>query len=122
MSFSNYMENRALSLFRNQSGAIAAVYVKLHIGNPGEDGTSNAAAETTRKAVTFATESGGTINSNADVTWTNVAATEAISYVSLWDASSAGNCLGSGPLTQARSLTAGDSFTIPSGLLAISLD
>lgn len=34
-------------------------YVKLHIGDPGEDGTTNAAANTTRQAGTFSAASGG---------------------------------------------------------------
>jgi hypothetical protein len=55
VSISNYAENAILdALFNNTSLAVAARYVKLHTGDPGEAGTANAAGETTRKSVTGA--------------------------------------------------------------------
>lgn len=123
MSYSNYLEDRINdAVCRNTSLAISAVYVKLHTGDPGEAGTSNAATETTRKVVTFAASSSGTSTSNADATWTSVAGSETYSHVSLWDASTSGNCLGSGALTASRAVVAGDSFSIPSGSLTFSSD
>jgi len=96
-------------------------YTKLHIGDPGEDGTNNAAAETTRKSTSYGASSGGVITTDADLTWTNVAGSETISHVSQWDASSAGNCLGSGALSASKAVTAGDTFTIPSGSQTVTI-
>lgn len=99
----------------------SAVWVKLHVGDPGAAGTSNAATETTRKQGTFGTgASGGAISNTAALTWTNVAGTEDFTHFSAWDASSAGNFLFSGTIT-ANAVTAGDDFTIPVGDLDVTL-
>lgn len=121
MSYSNYLEDKINdAVCNNVALQVGQVYIKLHTGDPGEDGTANAAAETTRKAASYGASSGGTATSDADVTWTNVAGTETITHISKWDASSAGNCLGSGALTTPKALTAGDTFTIPSGSLTFT--
>lgn len=99
----------------------AAFYVKLHTGDPGSAGTSNAATETTRKAATFSAASGGAITTSADLIWTSVAGTETISHVSFWSASTAGTFLGSDALAASKSLTAGDTFTISAGDLDLDL-
>ena len=120
MSISNYLEDKLLDTLRNQSLAVAAVYVKLHTGDAGEDGTTNAASNTTRQSVSFSSAASGSMASSAAVTWTNVPATETYSHFSLWDASSAGNCLWSGALSSSASVSAGDTFQITS--LTLTLD
>lgn len=124
MSISNYLENELLdAVFRNGSFAVANVYVKLHIGDPGEDGTANAATETTRIQATFGSAaSGGTISNTANINWTSLAASETISHISLWDASTAGNCLWIGALSSSQDVAAGGNFTIATGDLDVSLD
>jgi len=92
----------------------------LHTGDPGEDGTANAASESTRKAVSFAAASGGSMSSSGTVEWTNVAATETYTHWSLWDALSAGNALWSGALASSAAVVAGDTFQITS--LTLTLD
>lgn len=99
----------------------AAFWVKLHTGDPGSAGTSNAAGETTRKQPSFAAASGGSISSNADLVWTNVSTAETYSHVSYWDASSGGTFLGSAALSASKTVAVGDTFTIPSGSLTVSL-
>lgn len=101
--------------------APVAFYVKLHTGDPGAAGTSNAATNTTRVACTFAAASGGSMASSADVAWTSVSTTETYSHVSFWDAVSSGSFIGSNSLTASRSVTAGDDFKIPSGSLTLAL-
>ena len=120
MSISNYLENAILDTLRNQSLAVASVYIKLHTGDPGEAGTSNAATETTRKLISFSAASSGSMASSAAISWTNVAATEVYTHWSAWDNSSAGNCLWTGALNASASLTAGDTFTIST--LTLTLD
>ncbi len=99
----------------------AEFWVKLHTGDPGSAGTANAATETTRKQATFAAASAGVANTSADLAWTSVAGTETVSYVSFWSASTSGTFLGSDALDTARSLTAGDNFTIASGDATLTL-
>jgi hypothetical protein len=120
MSISNYGELAFLDTLRNTSFAVATPYVKLHLGDPGEAGTSNAAVEATRKAISFSAASGGSMVSSATVEWTNVSTTETYSHWSLWDASTAGNCLWTGALASSAAVTAGDTFQITS--LTLSLD
>ena len=99
----------------------SAVYVKLHTGDPGAAGTANAAGNTTRQQATFAAASGGANASNADVVWTNVNTAETYSHVSYWTASSGGTFLGSAPLTASKLVAVGDTFTIPTGSLTMSI-
>lgn len=124
MSISNYLEDKILDkVCRNVDFTVSGVYVKLHTGDPGEDGTANAATEADRVQATFGSAaSGGTISNTAAITWTNVAATETYSHVSLWDASTAGNCLWAGALTASKSVNSGDTFEIATGDLDVSLD
>jgi hypothetical protein len=120
MSISNYAELALLNTLRNTSFAVAATYIKLHTGDAGEAGTTNAATEATRKAISFSAASSGSMASSATVEWTNVAASETYSHWSLWDASTAGNCLWTGALSSSAAVTAGDTFQITS--LTLSLD
>jgi hypothetical protein len=122
MSISNYAE---LKILEHTTGKTAwtiptDVYIKLHTGDAGEEGTSNAASEATRKEASWATASSGSIATDATLEWTNVAATETYSHWSMWDASTAGNCLWTGALSSSAAVTAGDTFQITS--LTLSLD
>jgi hypothetical protein len=127
MTIANYAELKLLDAVFNHSttgGGLptADVWVKLHIGDPGEDCTSNVAGETTRKQVSMAAASSGACVSDADITWTAVAASETITHISIWDASTAGNALWYGALTASKAVNAGGTFTIPSGSLSASLE
>lgn len=118
---SSYLANKFLDAVGNGNAYSAAnVYIKLHTGDPGANGTANAATETTRKEVTFAAASSGAIASDAAVTWTNIAGTEDATYFTAWDNASAGNFLFSGTIT-GNAYVAGDTYTIPSGSLTASL-
>lgn len=123
MSISNYAEAKILDcLFNNTAfGAVANVYVKLHIGDPGEDCTANAAAHTTRVEATWAAASGGTITTDAAVTFSSMAANETISHISLWDHLTAGNPLWNGALTASKAVTTGDTLQFPTGDIDITL-
>lgn len=94
--------------------APTAIWMKHHVGDPGSAGTSNAATETTRKQGSFAAATGGTITTDAALTWTNVAGSEDYTHWSAWDASTAGNFLCSGTTTS-NPVTAGDTFTVATG-------
>ena len=108
------------ALANNTSYAVAQVYIKLHTGDPGAAGTANAATETTRKAASFGVAVAGAINSDADISWTNIAGSQDASHFTAWDNLTAGNFLFSGTIT-ANPYTAGDTYTISSGNLSASL-
>lgn len=116
MSLSNYGEKYLLEKLPEK------VWIKLHTGDPGEECTSNAAGETTRKEVTLATPSGETRKSSTAIEWTNVSTAETYKYVSAWDASTNGNAFGSGAFTAEKTVAVGDNFLVKSGELEIKLD
>jgi hypothetical protein len=92
--------------------AVTNVFIKLHIGAPGEDATGNPAGETTRQEATFGAAASGVVSLSATVSWTNVSTTETYSHFSLWDASSAGNPLVVGALDSPVAVTAADDFDL----------
>lgn len=98
-----------------------ALYIKLHIGDPGAAGTANAATNTTRQQATFGTDAAsGAISNTAAVTWTSVAGSEDYTHFSAWDNVSAGSFQFSGTVT-ANAVSAGDTFTIAIGDLDVTL-
>lgn len=99
----------------------AAVWVQLHVGDPGAAGTSNPATETDRVQATFGTgASGGAISNTSALTWTAVAGAEDYTHFSAWDASTSGGFLFSGTVT-ANAMLVGDNFEIPIGDLDVAL-
>jgi len=122
VGLSAYSANKVLDIIGNAGSwsGITDCYIKLHTADPGAAGTTSAATETTRKAVSFGASSGGVMTSNADVTWTSIAGSQDASHFSLWDDVSAGNFLGSGVIT-AAAYTAGDTFTLTSGNISLTL-
>ncbi len=116
--------NSLLDALFNQTNYTAptAIWIKLHVGDPGAAGTSNAAVETTRKDITavFSAAASGAVTSDTAVTWTNVAGTEDFTHWSVWTASTGGTFLWSGTVT-ANAVTAGDTFTLPIGDIDASL-
>ena len=118
---SAYTANKVLDALGNATAfSVTDVYIKLHVGDPGANGTSNPATETTRKVVTFAAASNGTIASDSAATWTNIAGSEDATHFTSWDNLTAGNFLFSGTVTS-NPYTAGDTVTIASGSLTASL-
>lgn len=118
---SAYLANAWLNALGNATSfSVTTAYVKLHVGDPGSAGTSNAATETTRKAVSFAVASNGALASDADVTWTNIAGSQDATHFTAWDNATTGNFLFSGTIT-GNAYTAGDTYTISSGGLTVSL-
>jgi hypothetical protein len=101
--------------------AFASAFVKLHTGDPGSAGTSNAAAgSTTRPAVTWAAASGGAIAMNGTApSWTNGGTSETITHISVWDNATAGNFMFSVALTASKAWVSTDTLTL--NTLGVSL-
>ena len=118
---SSYLANAWLNALGNATAfSVTTPYIKLHVGDPGSAGTSNAATETTRKSVSFAAASNGALASDADVSWTNIAGSQDATHFTAWDNETAGNFLFSGTIT-GNAYTAGDTYTISSAGLTVSL-
>ena len=103
--------------------AYGPLYVQLHTGAPGPNGTANVAGESTRESSgssPFAAPSGGTTTSNNAVTWTDVSTDETYTDVSLWSLATSGVFVASGTIT-ANAVETGDTFTIPAGDITVSI-
>lgn len=97
-----------------------SLYVKLHTGDPGATAATAASAVTTRYACTFSASSAGSMAlTSMGGTW-SMTATETISHISLWDASTAGNFMWSVALTASKSVVSGDTLSLTSLTLAFS--
>lgn len=94
-------------------------YIKLHVGDPGAAMTANAAVETTRKQITWAAPSGGSIASSVDAAWSAIAGSEDATHFSGWSAGTGGTAGYSGAIT-ANPYTAGDAYVVPAGGLTLT--
>ena len=112
--------NSFLNVKRNTAyAAIATPFVKLHTGDPGAAGTTNASAVTTRNAITWNAASGGSMTLNTLGTWA-MTASETITHVSIWDASTAGTFIESWALTAGVAVVNGSTLTIGTFTLAVT--
>ena len=102
--------------------APAGTWLQLHTADPTDAGTTSVASNSTRQSASWAAASNpaGTKATSATVTWTSVPAAETYSHWSLWDASTAGNCLWTGALASNATVAIGDTFQITS--LTLTLD
>jgi hypothetical protein len=120
MSLSNFLETALCNHLRGGTAYTQPtnLYVKLHLGDAGEAGTANAAAETTRIEVTFGAPSDGVMLNDAEVLWEAVSTTESYTHFSVWDDVSAGNNLGAGALGATVEITAGEDARFAVGALS----
>lgn len=106
--------NSYLGVYRNTAySAIATVYVQLHTGDPGASGTSNVSALTTRNAITWNAPSGGSMTLNTLSSF-SMTASETITHIALFTASSAGTFLQSAALTGSVPVINGSTLTFSS--------
>jgi hypothetical protein len=121
VGYSTYTANKTLdALYNNTSFAVTNSYMQLHVGDPGAAGTSNPAAETTRKSLSFGVASSAEIANDAQIVWTNITGSETATHFTIWDASTGGNFLWSGTMS-ANPHTDGDTLTVAVGDLDISM-
>ncbi len=119
MDFTNYGAEQTLRWVLGQTAQTppAEFFVALHIGDPGNAGVNNPAGETLRveyipdaiNVVGGVTGEAFVLN-NGDINWTNLAATETLSHVSIWDALTGGNSWYKGPLVAPVAVVAGGNF------------
>lgn len=133
-ALTNFAENLLLTWLMTDAAAPTrptAWYAALHTGDPGEAGDANEVvvgtdADYVRKAVTFAdpVSDSGQVLSEAQVAWTanSGASTYTITHVSIWDASTAGNCLFKGQLLVPHEMVASGVFALDAGKIICALD
>jgi hypothetical protein len=112
--------NAALNVLRGTTWTGLSVFVKLHTGDPGAAGaTAAAVGSTTRPAISWSAASAGSMAiTGTNPSWTNGGTTEVLSHISLWDASSAGNFLGSAALGSTQSWSSGNTYTLTSATVS----
>lgn len=111
--------NAKLNVWRNTTYTGVNAFCKLHTGDPGSAGTANASTVTTRNAITWSAASAGSM-SLSSLSGFSMTATETITHISIWDASSAGNFLASAALTASKNVTNGDTLTISTLTVALT--
>ena len=120
---SNYLENKLLDhALRNTSYTPAAtVYLTLFVGSPTDAGTGGTEVNVTRQAVTFGAAASGTVSNSSSVSFTSMPAVT-VTHIGVFDASSGGNLLLHGALSSSVVAASGDTFTIATNDLDITLD
>ena len=103
-------------------GTFGTNWIKLHIGDPGAAGASNpAVGDATRKQATMAAASAGSKAMTGTAgPWTNGGASETISDISMWSASSAGTFNASAALTANQPWVATNTFTLTALTISIT--
>lgn len=111
------MANAMLNGVRHTAFDINGTTTKLHVGVPGDDGTSNySAGDTSAKTTTFGAASGGAIALSNSPSWTNGGTDEQLTHISVWTSTT---FLWSAALTVPKDWSVTDTFTLTT--LGISL-
>ena len=129
--FSNYMQNNILNWVKgtNMPTAPTTVYVGLHTADPLDDDTGGGEVTTTiraagRVAVSWGAIAGNSqIDNSAIVDFGNADGAPAgpVSHFATYDAPTAGNQIMNGPLTNPKTINAGDPVSFPVGTLSKSI-
>lgn len=127
-AFSNYAENLVLDWIFTTGSATRPTtwYVGLHTADPTEAGSTGELSGNgyARQSVTFAAASSGATSNSGTLTFGPNTSSNwgTVSHISVWDASTAGNCLAYGALSSSVAISVGDSLVISAGNLDITLD
>jgi hypothetical protein len=133
MSFSNYLELELLDHVWGNSAytAPATLYVALSTTTPADDGTNftepsgNAYARVavTNNTTNWPNAAGGAKANGTAITFpTATGSWGTVTHFGIFDASSGGNCLGTGALSVSKTITSGDTAAFSAGDLDITLD
>lgn len=108
--------NNMLNAFRANAHSVAAVYVMLHTGDPGEDGDDNISdGDDSLKLINFAAPTSGQLTSSSTPIWTNDDTNETLTHASAWDGSDGpgtDTLLWTAQLTDPQSWADGDTYTL----------
>lgn len=104
--------NALLNTVNNNSFAVSATWVQLHVGDPGAAGTANLSVVTTRQQATFAAAASGALALSVSPTAWNMTATETIVNISIWSTSTGGTFYWSATLAVPKTVASGDTLTL----------
>lgn len=124
-AMSDYLELKFLDHFTGtaSTSAPSAVYLGLSTASLNDDnsGTELSGSGYTRKVITFASASSGSIANNSAVEFpTATGSWGDISHFGIYDASSSGNLLFHGAFSASKTIASGDILKVASGSLTIS--
>tara|TARA_Y100001937_G_C7014076_1_gene282333 strand:- start:35 stop:421 length:387 start_codon:yes stop_codon:yes gene_type:complete len=124
-AMSDYLELKFLDHFTGtaSTSAPSAVYLGLSTASLQDDnsGTELTGNNYSRKAITFASASGGSIASNAAVEFDAATGSwGSVSHFGIFDAASSGNLLFHGAFSAAKTIASGDVLKVASGSLTIT--
>lgn len=122
----NYLANKMLDhalrghVSESEYERPSQVYLALHTGNPGDTGSENevSGGAYARQIVTFAESAEGVIENSNVPLFTMPACT--VSYFSVWDASTGGNCLFYDIIASPQTFNTSDTFSPQAGAVTIS--
>jgi hypothetical protein len=116
-------EVAGLKFLTAQGGTISAIYVALCTSAPDDasPGTEVSGGSYARQSASFSTPSSGSCSNSGDLVFTGMPACT-VSHIELYTASTSGTRLWYGPLASSKTVSSGDTFTIPAGSLVLSLD
>ncbi len=99
-------------------------YLALHTADPTETGSTGELSGSgySRQAITFGAASSGSASNTSTHTFTATGSWGTVTHFSIWDASTAGNCLYKGALTTSRTVATGESLTVASAAIVVSED
>ena len=129
-SFTDHWENEILDhLFGKGSYTPPTIHVGLSTADPGDSGaglsepSGNGYARVSTAAADWNSASGGSLdNANAIVFPQATGSWGTITHFALFDASTGGNMLAHGSLTQSKTVASGDTAQFAAGDLDVSLD
>lgn len=125
--FADYSEGEVMKyLFTTSSMGTrpTAWYVALHTGDPADTGATNEVSGSSyaRQSTTW-TRTGGQVVTAASITYPTVTSADyTVSYFSVWDAVTSGNCLFLGALATAKTIAVGEAATFAAGELILNVD
>lgn len=124
-AMSDYLELKFLEHFTGTSSTSSpsAVYLGLSTASLQDDnsGTELTGNNYSRKAITFASASSGSIASNAAVEFNAATGSwGSVSHFGIYDAASSGNLLFHGAFSAAKTIASGDVLKVASGSLTIT--
>jgi hypothetical protein len=129
-SFADHWENEILDhLFGKGNYTPPTIHVGLSTADPGDDGTGlsepsgSGYARVATSAADWNSASGGSLdNANAIEFPQATGSWATITHFALFDASTGGNMLAHGSLTQSKAIASGDTARFAAGDLDVSLD
>jgi hypothetical protein len=123
MAFTTATANKILDkILKNADFTPAtALYVSLHIGDPGDAGANEVTGGSyARQPIAFGTVAAKGCSNSADINFT-LMPTATITHIGIWSASTAGTFWWGGPLGANKTVGAGDTFKLAAAAVTVTL-